>query len=695
MKLKRLGAPLAILAAAAISLTACAANEGSTPTTTSAKPSNLSGTLNGIGSSAQGAAQTVWAAGFQNANPKVTVNYDPQGSGAGRTSFISGAADFAGSDAALKATELAGTFAGCARRVQGHRPPRLHLPDRHRLQRRRREGPQARRRHHRGHLLGRHHHLERRRRSPPSTRAHRSRRLRSRSCTAPTTRAPRRTSPTTSRPTPPTVWTKPAAQTFPYQVGDAAKGTSGVADATKNAKNSITYIDESGSAGLSIAQLKVGNTFTKISADGAAAVVAASPIASGRETNDLAIAINRKDTSKGAWPLVLVSYIVACQQYKDAAKADLVKGYVDYIISERGPEGRHRAGRFGPAVERPRLQGRARPSPASSNTSPLGLGAPLPGPGGASLPPPEPANPMREARNDRRNRRCHQAEGEDPPRRPCLLHQHGRRRVADPRRSWPPSRSSSSSRAIPALFAGAGELPNNATNFWSWVWPLVFGTIWAALIALIIATPLSIGIALFISHYAPRRVAQTLGYIIDLLAAVPSVVFGLWGIATLAPFVQPFYAWLGQYLGWIPLFAPPVSGTGRTILTAAIVLAVMVIPIMTAICREIFLQTPRLHEEAALALGATRWEMVSMAVLPFARVGHHLGDHARPRPRARRDARHRDGPLAGAHREVRGAAGAEPEHDRREHRPAVPRGHRASASTRSSRPASCCSWSRC
>ena len=175
--------------------------------------------------------------------------------------------------------------------------------------------------------------------------------------------------------------------------------------------------------------------------------------------------------------------------------------------------------------------------------------------------------------------------------------------------------------SIPALVAGAGTLPNNATTFWQYVWPLVFGTVWAAFLALLFATPLSIGIALFITHYAPRRVSQTLGYIIDLLAAVPSVVFGLWGIVSLAPFVQPFYAWLGTYLGWFPLFAGPVSGTGRTILTAAIVLAVMVIPIMTAICREVFLQTPRLHEEAALALGATRWEMVRMAVLPFARSG--------------------------------------------------------------------------
>ncbi|WP_300590417.1 PstC family ABC transporter permease, partial [Microbacterium sp.] len=89
----------------------------------------------------------------------------------------------------------------------------------------------------------------------------------------------------------------------------------------------------------------------------------------------------------------------------------------------------------------------------------------------------------------------------------------------------------------------------------------------------------------------------------------------------LAGFVQPFYVWLNTYLGWIPLFSGQVSATGRTILTAALVLAIMVLPIMTAICREVFLQTPVLHEEAALALGATRWEMIKMAVLPFARGG--------------------------------------------------------------------------
>ena len=175
--------------------------------------------------------------------------------------------------------------------------------------------------------------------------------------------------------------------------------------------------------------------------------------------------------------------------------------------------------------------------------------------------------------------------------------------------------------SIPALVVDPAELKGSPSSFWEYVAPLAFGTVWAAFLALLIALPISLGIALFISHYAPRRVAQFLGYIIDLLAAVPSVVFGLWGIKVLAPAVTPLYGWLVDNLGWIPLFAPPVSGTGRTILTVAIVLAVMIIPIITAITREVFLQTPVLHEEAALALGATRWEMIQMAVLPFGRPG--------------------------------------------------------------------------
>ena len=175
--------------------------------------------------------------------------------------------------------------------------------------------------------------------------------------------------------------------------------------------------------------------------------------------------------------------------------------------------------------------------------------------------------------------------------------------------------------SLPALVASHEDASILDTNFWEYVGPLVFGTVWAAALALLFAVPISIGIALFISHYAPRRLASVLGYIVDLLAAVPSVVFGLWGIGVLAPAVQPIYSWMVDNLGWFPLFAGPVSGTGRTILTAGLVLAVMVLPIMTAICREVFLQTPVLHEEAALALGATRWEMIRTAVLPFGRSG--------------------------------------------------------------------------
>lgn len=180
-------------------------------------------------------------------------------------------------------------------------------------------------------------------------------------------------------------------------------------------------------------------------------------------------------------------------------------------------------------------------------------------------------------------------------------------------------------RSIPAFFADSNSASILETNFLSYVTPLIFGTVWAAALALLFAFPLAIGIALFISHYAPRKLASLLGYVVDLLAAVPSVVFGLWGIGVLAPMVQPFYAWLNENLGSVPvlslLFGGQVSGTGRTILTAALVLAVMILPIMTAICREVFLQTPVLHEEAALALGATRWEMIRLAVLPFGRAG--------------------------------------------------------------------------
>ncbi|WP_416954540.1 phosphate ABC transporter permease subunit PstC [Nocardioides sp. T5] len=173
---------------------------------------------------------------------------------------------------------------------------------------------------------------------------------------------------------------------------------------------------------------------------------------------------------------------------------------------------------------------------------------------------------------------------------------------------------------LPALEA-AGDQAYGKPSVWSYVGPLLFGTILSSALAMIIVTPLAIGLALVISHYAPRRVAKPVGYLVDLLAAVPSVVFGLWGIAVLAPRMVPFFDWLNSWFGWIPLFGGPVSSSGRTLLTASVVLALMALPIVTAILREIFAQTPTMQQEAALALGATRWEMIRLAVLPYARSG--------------------------------------------------------------------------
>lgn len=173
--------------------------------------------------------------------------------------------------------------------------------------------------------------------------------------------------------------------------------------------------------------------------------------------------------------------------------------------------------------------------------------------------------------------------------------------------------------SLPAFAPGYTETGH--ANTWVYVLPLLFGTVWASFLALLFAVPVAVGIALYISHYAPKQLATPVAFVIDLLAAVPSVVFGLWGINTLAPFLVPGYRWMNQHLGFIPLFSGNVAGTGRTMLTAALVLAVMILPIITSLSREVFLRTPKLQEEASLALGATRWEMIQQVVIPFGKSG--------------------------------------------------------------------------
>ena len=148
-------------------------------------------------------------------------------------------------------------------------------------------------------------------------------------------------------------------------------------------------------------------------------------------------------------------------------------------------------------------------------------------------------------------------------------------------------------------------------------------TVLSSLWALILAVPVAIGIAVFLTQYAPARLSRPFGALVDLLAAVPSIVFGLWGIFVLAPQLEPIEALLNRDLGWLFLFkGGNVSLVGGgNIFTAGVVLSVMILPIVTSVSREVFRQTPNSHIEAAQALGATKWEVVRMTVLPFGRSG--------------------------------------------------------------------------
>jgi phosphate transport system permease protein len=149
---------------------------------------------------------------------------------------------------------------------------------------------------------------------------------------------------------------------------------------------------------------------------------------------------------------------------------------------------------------------------------------------------------------------------------------------------------------------------------------LLWVTVISSVFAMALSLPIAIGVALFLTEYAPKRLARPCAYLVDLLAAVPSIVYGLWGGIILLPYITPVQNFLGDWLGWFPLFDNSQNFTG-TIFLASIVLAVMILPIITAISREVFAQTPTTHKEGALALGATRWEMIRTAVLPFGAAG--------------------------------------------------------------------------
>ncbi len=150
--------------------------------------------------------------------------------------------------------------------------------------------------------------------------------------------------------------------------------------------------------------------------------------------------------------------------------------------------------------------------------------------------------------------------------------------------------------------------------------PFLYGTVQTSLLALLIAVPIGLGIALFLAELAPAWLTDPLGFLVELLAAVPSVVYGLWGLLVFIPaFVKPAGTLLNQGLGFFPLFGGPVFGPSR--LAASLILAIMILPTISAVSRDVFRAIPRAQREASLALGSTRWEMISQVLIPYGLSG--------------------------------------------------------------------------
>jgi phosphate transport system substrate-binding protein len=332
-KFMRLGSIAALAIVGSIVLSSCAANEDAPAG--DAPESTLAGTIDGAGASSQGSAQEAWIAAFQTANPDVTITYDPTGSGAGRETFIAGGSSFAGSDSSLKDEEIAGGFAGCVADGGYIEVPVYISPiavifnvdgvDELNLDAATLAGifkgsitswddaaivalnPDAK--------------LP----SAAITAVHRS-----------------DDSGTTKNfadylnKNAPEVWDAAPADPFPYTSGEGAQGTTGVVGAVTDGTNTIGYADASKAGDLGVAKIKVGDTFVAYTAEAAAAVVEGSPFVDGRADTDLAIALDRKTTDPTHYPLVLVSYIIACGQYEDANTAELVKAYISYLASDKG-----------------------------------------------------------------------------------------------------------------------------------------------------------------------------------------------------------------------------------------------------------------------------------------------------------------------------------------------------------------------
>ena len=182
-------------------------------------------------------------------------------------------------------------------------------------------------------------------------------------------------------------------------------------------------------------------------------------------------------------------------------------------------------------------------------------------------------------------------------------------------------------RALPALREAGGRflaeqawLPDAQPSRFG-IAALAFGTVVSSLVAMVLAVPVAVGVALFLSEVARGRLSRWLGYLVELLAAVPSVVYGLWTLVFLVPWMVSVQRGLDRALGFLSIFHSPSGTYGRSLMVAGVVLAIMVLPIVAAIARELFREVPRAHREGALALGATRWETIRTVVLPASRGG--------------------------------------------------------------------------
>ncbi|MGR0319103.1 phosphate ABC transporter substrate-binding protein PstS [Agromyces sp. ZXT2-3] len=337
MNLKRFGAPAVIAMTAALALSSCAANEETADSGDTGSESTLSGNLIGAGSSAQDASQQALIAAFQTENPDVTINYDPTGSGAGRDTFLEGASDYAGSDRAFNDEELAaGGFAKCAPDSSIIQLPLYISPiavifnlegvDSLDLDPATIAGIFA------GEITNWN--------DEAIAATNEGVELPDQAIT-PVHRSD--DSGTTENFTDylysaaPDVWTWEADGEWPFEGGEAAQGTSGVVDAVTNGVGTIGYADASRAEGLGTVAVGVGDEFVPYSPEAAAAIVDASPFVEGRPDGDLSLELDRTPDS-GAYPVVLVSYEIACQEYAEPENVELVKAYFEFMASEEGQQ---------------------------------------------------------------------------------------------------------------------------------------------------------------------------------------------------------------------------------------------------------------------------------------------------------------------------------------------------------------------